>query len=260
MPTSSASPARTAPPRSACILHIADEFATTELKPELDNPAALPDLRDTAIHDPVSIVEDSSILADQASWRVLPYPAAGSEVIGTAITITRQYRPADRLAPPSRRTCEFPDRHPRPERSPGGHHGTSPVDPTRPRARRSSPFSNIRGSPTLAFFNEHADLRLVRTLQHRGVRRATNFRNALATTSASLEFVDPDLFLLPLGPDVDTTLEASLRVTFASSRVEVVRFTQCRRHARMVSGAGDRRHPGSARTDRLQPYLHHPAR
>ena len=28
------------------ILHIADDFATTELKPELNNPAALPDLRD----------------------------------------------------------------------------------------------------------------------------------------------------------------------------------------------------------------------
>ena len=73
------------------ILHVADEFATTELKPELDNPASLPDLRDAAVADPGSILEDSSILADQASWRVIPYPATGSEVIGTTITISRQY-------------------------------------------------------------------------------------------------------------------------------------------------------------------------
>ena len=75
------------------ILHIADEFATTELKPELNNPAALADLRDTALTDPGSILEDSSIMVDQASWRVLPYPAANSEVIGTTITVTKQYAP-----------------------------------------------------------------------------------------------------------------------------------------------------------------------
>ena len=75
---------------------------------------------------------------------------------------------------------------------------------------------------TLAFFNEHADLRLVRTLQHRGVRRATNLRHALATTSASLEFIDPDIFLLPLGENVDTTLEANLRIGFSTSRIEQI--------------------------------------
>lgn len=74
----------------------------------------------------------------------------------------------------------------------------------------------------MAFFNEHADLRLIRTLQHRGVRRATNFRNALSTTCASLEIVDPDLFVMPLGQEVDSTLLANLRVTFTTSRVEIV--------------------------------------
>jgi hypothetical protein len=85
---------------------------------------------------------------------------------------------------------------------------------------------------------------------------ATNFRNALATTSASLEFVDPDLFLLPLGQDVDTTLEASLRVSFASSRVEVVRLPS-------VDGLPDwspepviAATPPTAGTGRFQPHLH----
>ena len=75
---------------------------------------------------------------------------------------------------------------------------------------------------TLAFFNEHADLRLIRTLQHRGVRRIDHFRNALATTNASLEFVDPDLFLLPLGQNVDTSLEASLSAAFTNCRIEIL--------------------------------------
>jgi hypothetical protein len=203
------------------IIHIADEFATTELKPELDNPAALHDLRDTAVNDPASIVEDSSILADQASWRVIPYPAAGSEVIGTAITLTRQFAPFIATLRQTGERANFPI---------ATQALSAPLVAIMglPQSLQPTPgkaFVAILQYPwftVLAFFNEHADLRLIRTLQHRGVRRATNFRNALATTSASLEFVDPDLFLLPLGPEVDTTLEANLRVTFSNSRVEVL--------------------------------------
>lgn len=203
------------------VLHIADEFATTELKPELDNPASLSDLRDTAISDPGAILADSSILADQASWRVIPYPAAGSEVIGSTITVSRQYAS---FVSTLREVGEK-------ENFPVVTHALSAplvaimglshiLEPT-----PGKPFVAVLQYPwftALAFFNEHADLRLIRTLQHRGLRRPTNFRNALATTNASLEFVDPDLFLLPLGAQVDTTLDSDLRITFTTSRVEVI--------------------------------------
>jgi hypothetical protein len=203
------------------ILHVADEFATTELKPELDNPGALADLRDAAVNDPASILEDSSILATQASWRVLPYPAAGSEVIGTTVTLTRQR--ADFLETLRLRAEK--------ENFPIITQALSAplvaimglcqnIQPTAGR-----PFVAILQYPwftVLAFFSDHADLRLIRTLQHRGVRRATNLRNALTTTSASLEFVEPDLFIVPLGDAVDNSLDASLRLSFTTSRVESV--------------------------------------
>lgn len=201
------------------VLHVADEFATTELKSDFDNPAALPDLRDAAIGDPASILEDSSIQPDQASWRVLPYPAQGSETIGTTVTISRQYAPLLETFRNAGEKANFPV---------VPHAVSAPlvailglnrmIKPTPDR-----PFVAILQYPwftVMAFFNEHADLRLVRTLQHRGVRRATNFRNALTTTSASLEFVDPDLFLVPLGESIDTTLAANLRISFTTSRVE----------------------------------------
>ena len=207
------------------ILHIADEFATTELKPELNNPGSLPDLRDAAISDPGSILEDSSIAADQASWRVLPYPAANGEVIGTTITVSKQYAPLFAML---RQTGEN-------ENFPIITHGLSAplvaimglsqsLAPT-----PGKPFVAILQYPwftALAFFNEYADLRLIRTLQHRGLRRPTNFRNALTTTSASLEFVDPDLFLVPLGGNVDSTLNTDMKVAFVSSRVEVIQQIQ----------------------------------
>jgi hypothetical protein len=203
------------------ILHIADEFATTELKPELDNPGAIPDLRDAAVNDPASILEDSSILASQASWRVLPYPAAGSEVIGTTVTLTRQHAAliaALRIAGEKENFPVITHALSAPLVAIMGLCQT--IEPT-----PGKPFVAIlqySWFTVLAFFNEHADLRLIRTLQHRGTRRATSFRNALTTTNASLEFLDPDLFLVPLGETVDTSLEASLRVTNTNSRVETI--------------------------------------
>ena len=176
------------------ILHVADEFATAELNPELDNPAALSDLRDTAFNNPAEVLDDSSVPPDQASWRVMPYPAAGSEVIGTTITMSR--RMSDFVA----------------------HLRKIGEDKNFPIITQalSAPLVAISGIPTvidhpgekpfvcilqypwftvLAFFNEHSDLRLMRTLQHRGMTRPPNLRNALSTTNASLEFEDPDIHL-----------------------------------------------------------------
>ena len=205
------------------ILHIADEFATAELKRELNNPAALPELRDSAINNPASIIEDASISVDQASWRVLPYPAVGGEVIATTVTISRKY--SDFLTA-FRNT---------------GENANFPIITQ----ALSSPLVALMGLPqsldftpgkafvavlqyewftALAFFNDHAELRLIRTLQHQGhgLPERTR-RRAIATTSAALEFIDPDLLILPMGANVDTELEENLRTTFINSRVEVVK-------------------------------------
>ena len=205
------------------ILHIADEFATTELKPEFDSPASLADLRDAAIANPASILEDSSILATQASWRVIPYSAAGSEVIGTTVTLTRQYASLLESLRQTGDAANFPIIT---------HALSAPLVALMGLAHilDSTPgkcFVAILQYPwftALAFFNEHADLRLIRTLQHRGTHKPTQFRNALATTSASLEFVDPDLFVLPLGQTIDTTLEATLRTGFSNCRIEILQL------------------------------------
>lgn len=203
------------------ILHVADEFSTAELKPEFDNPADLNELREAAYTDPASVVADSSIQVDLASWRVIPYPAAGGEIIGTATTISRQHAEFLAILRKAGEVANFPiitlalcD----PLIAVLGMSGW--VKPS-----QGKPFVGILQYPwfiTLAFFNEHADLKLIRTIQHRGLRRPTNFRNSLITTAASLEFVDPDLFILPMGELVDTTLNADLKLSFSTCRVEVI--------------------------------------
>jgi hypothetical protein len=205
------------------ILHVADEFATAELKRELNNPAALPELRETATYNPASIIEDASILTDQASWRVIPYPATGGEVMATTVTISRKY--ADILT-------AFRN---------AGNQANFPIITQ----ALSAPLVALMGLPqslkftpgkafvailqyqwftALAFFNEHADLRLIRTLQHQnhGLPERSR-RRAIATTSAALEFDEPDLFLMPLGMNVDPELEENLSLAFPSSRVDVVK-------------------------------------
>lgn len=205
------------------VLHIADEFATAELKPDLDNPGTISELRDTAVNDPASILDDSSIQANQVSWRVLPYPATGSEAIGTTVTLSRQYSDLLNAFREAGENENFPiitQALSAPLVSMMGL--CQVVEPT-----PGKPFVAVLQYPwftVLAFFNEHSDLRLVRTLQHRGVRRAANLRNALSTTNASLEFLDPDLFLIPLGEAVDTTLEATLRAGFAGGRVQMIQL------------------------------------
>ena len=89
------------------------------------------------------------------------------------------------------------------------------------------PFVTILQYPwftAVVFFNKHSDIRLIRTLQHRGMRRASNFRHALATTNASLEFVNPDFYVVPLASEVDATIAEDLRKSFPESFVDTVIF------------------------------------
>lgn len=205
------------------ILHIADEFATAELKSELNNPAALPDLREMAYNSPREILADSSVAADQASWRVLPYPATGAEVVATTVTISRRMDPflaALRQVGESRNFPIISQVLSSPLVAIMGL--PAAIEPV-----RGKPFVAILQYPyftALAFFNEHSDLCLIRTLPHRGLRRPPNLRQALITTVASLEFIDPDLFIFPLGGDVDTRVEEDLKESFPESAVDTASF------------------------------------
>ncbi len=205
------------------ILHITDEFATAELDPALDNPAALPDLRETAVNDPGAVLDDSSVPPDQASWRVMPYPAAGAEVIGTTVTLSKRmggFLAAMRAAGEER---NFPIIT---------HALSAPLVtimglPAILRHDSEKPFVAILLYPwftAMAFFNEHSDLRLIRTLQHRGLRRPPNFRQALSTTNASLEFEDPDLYVVPLGSEVDSKVAEGLMKSFPDCTVGIAAF------------------------------------
>lgn len=206
------------------ILYIADEFATTELKPDFDHSLSLSDLRNTAIADPNSILEDSSVVATQASWRVLPYAASGSNIIGTTVTISTRYAPLMSMLREAGENENFPVIT---------HALSAPLIAIMGLSQTLKPTTNhpfvaILQYPwftALAFFDDAMNLRLIRSLQHHGIQCPTHLcRNALVTTNASLEFIEPDLFLLGLGQNINATQETHLRLAFTNSRVEEVFF------------------------------------
>jgi hypothetical protein len=205
------------------VLHVADEFATSELKPELDNPGALVELRATIETDPLAVLDDSSVSATESSWRLIPYPAGGSDAIATTVCLSRRWAPfLDELR----------------------SHGQQKNYPVITRAI-SAPLVALLALPALknddlahpliavlpyprftllAFFNEHGDLLLLRTLQHRGQRRPTNLRHAASTTAAALELADPEVFLLS-GESADPQLAADLQLVFPASPIREIDWT-----------------------------------
>ncbi len=207
------------------VLHVADEFVTTEIKSKLNNPGALNDMRQTVYENPRDVIEDSSASPDQASWRVIPYPAAGSPMIATTIRISRRLEPFLKILRNLGNDSNFPIIT---------HTLSAPLVAMMSlssvvNTASNKPFVAILQYPwftAMAFFNEHADLRLVRSLQHRGQRCPANFWSSLATTNASLEFEDPDIYLLPLGEQVDTKISEDLKRNFPSSLIETAYFPE----------------------------------
>jgi hypothetical protein len=207
------------------ILYLADEFATAELRSEFDNPADLGELRATAETDPASIFEGAAVSSDEQSFRLFPYPAAGGEAVATGISLSRQYAFFfDRL----REVAEQ-------ENFPVIAHALSApliallAIPEAAKPTRNKPFMAVlyySQFTVIAFCNERGDLRLLRTIQHRGQRRPLNLRDTIATSLAALELADPDVFILPLTRQPDPTVLVDLQNRFPKSRVDTVDWSQ----------------------------------
>ncbi|MCH7227147.1 hypothetical protein [Haloferula sp. A504] len=211
------------------VLHVADEFATTEIKPELDNPGALAELREAIITTPGEVLDDSSLSTDDHSWRLLPYPAAGSDSIATAIILSRHAAPFIEAL----REFGIAKNFPFVTLSVSAPLVALLALPKLKTDAVTAPFLAVLPYPVftvLAFFNEHGDLLLLRTLQHRGQRRPSNLRHAAATTAAAMEMADPDIHILPLAGEPDPQLAADLRIVFEGSNIHEVDWRETDYH------------------------------
>jgi len=207
------------------VIHVADEFATAEIKPKLNNADAINDLREKIYDDPREVLEDSSSSPDQASWRVMPYLASGSPMVATTIRVSQRLESFVTTLRNLGNEENFPV---------VTHAVSAPLVaimglPLVVNTSTKKPFVAVLQYPwftAMAFFNEHSDLRLIRSLQHRGQRCPANFWSSLATTIASLEFINPNIYLLPLGDQVDTKVSEDLRRNLPHSHIETASFPE----------------------------------
>jgi hypothetical protein len=209
------------------VIHIANEFAITELKSGFTNIALLDELKASAVSDPASIFDDSSVPVEQASWRILPYLAEGSESIATAITISRQLATFLDVVRETGESLNFPLI----TRALSAPLVALTALGTLASPTEGKPFLGIFQYPSftvVGFFDAKGELKLVRTMQHHGRKRVTKFRHAISTANISLEFIDPDVFVMPLGADVDDMIGPDLQLSMPDSRVEVLDSPQDR--------------------------------
>jgi hypothetical protein len=206
------------------ILYLANDFATSELKSEFDNPGALQDLRAAAESDPRSILEDSSLDTDNNSFRILPLPA-GQGSVATAVTHTHLLTPLlDDI-----REVSATAAHPVVVKALSAPLIVLMGLPSLITPPKGKPFVTIlqySWFTVLAFFNEHKDLMLVRTIQHKGIRRLGSLRSALTASCASLEILDPNLYIFPLAEQQDTTIEERVRSVAPTSQITTVLASQ----------------------------------
>ncbi|HEY8961911.1 MAG TPA: hypothetical protein VIM57_06865, partial [Luteolibacter sp.] len=193
----------------------------------------LAELRGTAETDPAAIFEGAAVSPDSQSFRILPYPAAGGEAIATGISLSRQYALFFDHLRETGEAQNFPII---------AHALSAPLIalmalPEAAKPAKSKPFlAVLYYSPftVMGFFNEHGDLRLLRTIQHRGQRRPMNLRDIATTTLAALELADPDIFILPLTRQADPSVMVDLQNTFPKARVDTIDWTQTPFHHRSI--------------------------
>ena len=202
------------------VLYMADEFSLTEINPHLVDRDAIGQISEALVTDPASVLADS-VSPDQSSWRLLPYFSPASPSIATAVTISRRHQPVLAALSALGEAEDFPIitlALSAPLIALLGIPGTVKASPGRP----STVILQYPFFTDLAFFDGNSDLLLVRTQLHRGLRRPPNFHHAISTTIASLELADPDIFVFPLGENIDRTLTGDLKQIFGNSHLEEV--------------------------------------
>ena len=180
------------------ILHLADEFATSELAPMHEHPDNFDELRAQLIEDPEKVLQDHSTSSEETSYRLYPYPGNESlNMLGSAITISRKHHYFLRRLREVGEDAKFPVRT---------IALSAPLValnhlPRIVQEKPEKPFClamTYSSFSVLAFFRRGGELVMLRTVRHHfgGVPR--NVANTIQTMAVALELGDLEVFLLPL--------------------------------------------------------------
>ena len=195
------------------VVHLADEFATTEILNEVRSTSSLEELRDEVMRSPSTALGDPSLSNDTTATRLVPYAGASQPPLAATVTLSRTHEPFIELLRMAGEIRNFPVQ----VTSLSAPLAFLAILPAFLQFQAERPHFVLLHYPkfsTLAVFNGDANLVQLRALPHRGRPFPGNLGDAVNTALDSLDLHDPIITILPLG-DIDpspliTQLHATL--------------------------------------------------
>ena len=194
------------------ILHLADEFAISELTRLSEAPENYDELRNQLLYDPKEALEDHSVTVADLSFRLMPYRGEqNAPFAGVAITISRRHHELLKQFRSCGEQANFPIRTTA---------LSAPLEalaslPILFDAKPEKPFCALfayQDLSVVAFFNENAELSLLRSIRHHHGGIPANAHVIVQTMAVSLELADPDVYLMCLSQQtsgVNNSLEGA---------------------------------------------------
>jgi hypothetical protein len=194
------------------IVHLGDEFATTEILAEVKSASALLQLREEILHTPATVLGDPSLTPETTSTRLIPYAGAQRPPLASTVTLSRQHEPAMEML-----------------RSLGEERNLPVIVET-----LSAPLAAITVMPAflpltdgrphfillnynrfscLSVFNGEGNLLQLRALPHRGRLYPSNLGDAINTAVEALDLPAPAIHILPMGEADPSPLLTQLHAT-----------------------------------------------
>ncbi|MBB81147.1 MAG: hypothetical protein CMN02_09175 [Roseibacillus sp.] len=180
------------------ILHVADEFAISDLARANECPEDLCDLSEKLVNEPKTVLEDHSDSVEDLSFRLFPYPGAKpGQQFGSAITISRRCQAYLRQIRSVGQALNFPIR-------------TCALSAplvtlaALPRLAQELPsgsfafFFSYSSFSVIAFFTGGRELVMLRSVRHHEGITPSHVGRIVQTMAAALELPDPPIYTLPL--------------------------------------------------------------
>ena len=194
------------------VVHLADEFATTEIIQEPRSAEAMRQLRDEVRVNPSTALGDPSLSNDSTSTRLIPYAGATRAPMAATVNLSRThdyFLATLRAAGDSR---NFPVRAVATS-APMAFLSILPAFLQFQAGKPQFVLLHYSRFSALAVFNSESNLLQLRALPHRGRSFPGNLGDAINTALDSLDLHDPVITILPMGDTDPSPLLTQLHAT-----------------------------------------------
>ena len=194
------------------ILHVADEFATTEILSEFKSVSSLEQLREEVLHTPATVLGDPSLSPETTSTRVIPYAGAQRPPLASTVTLSRQHEVVAATLRALGEERNFPVMV-QTVSAPLALLAVLPAFLPLTDGRPHFVLLHYNRFSALAVFNGEGNLLQLRALPHRGRLFPSNLGDAINTALDALDLTAPAINILPLGEADPSPLLTQLHAT-----------------------------------------------